>query len=116
MNFIITEKHIELLKETNCNLFLHTILKNKNFDYKQIYDFVFETEHGCNISFSSFDLHNLIIIEYLINGYENINPILLTIKKHKNKTVYSSTIKGKLLISRMLNGKFLSTSNTQQIN
>lgn len=119
MNFEITEKHIQLLADTKINWYLHKKLSSMKvkFTFKSFYKLITKPSRVVNFLYS--DLVGLLAVEYLINGFQNIDPTLFKIYNKKHKKIFDITLpplKSNFKL-RFLNNRFLSlTYNDRERN
>lgn len=112
MNFEITEKHIQLLADTNINWYLHKKLSSMKvkFTYKSFCELIIKP--STLVRFLYTDIAHILAVEYLINGYTNVDDTVLKIYNIKNKKIFHIILPlpyEKINIKlRFLNNRFLS--------
>lgn len=81
MSFDITLKHIELLKTYANGIFGNSLEKYINTSNYTFSDIIYcrETEKPTYIHIDTFDIYNLILSEYILNGIENLPPSMFSI-------------------------------------
>lgn len=114
MSFYITLKHIELLKTYANGIFgnsLEKYIKTGNYSFNDII-YCRETENITYIHIDTFDIYNLILSEYILNGTKNLPSVMFSIVEGIDGSSKIYNIEYKMLSRKVaiviLDGKYIS--------